>query len=77
MVMPLVNGRELISHFKTIKPAVKIIAISGYDVGSTGKKDKDMDAYIMKPFEGVYLLSIVRKVLDSQSSTSVSRRMPL
>lgn len=77
LVMPLVNGRELAGHLKTIKPTVKIIAISGYDMWNTGKKDKDMDAYIRKPFEGIYLLSIVRRVLDSKGSAPVSRHSPL
>jgi len=65
IVMPLVNGRELIKHFKLIKPSVKVIAISGYDIWGTERKDKDINAYIRKPFEGIYLLSIVRRVLDS------------
>lgn len=76
IVMPLVNGRELVRNFKTIKPSVKMIAITGYDIWDTGKKDKDIDAYIRKPFEGVYLLSIVRQVLDSAGSPTPSRQMP-
>jgi len=31
IVMPLMDGRKLIKHFKTFKPAIKAIAISGYD----------------------------------------------
>lgn len=65
IVMPLVNGRELIRHFKIIKPRVKIIAISGYDASMTGRRDKEIDAFIRKPFEGIYLLSTVRRVLDT------------
>jgi CheY-like chemotaxis protein len=65
IVMPLVSGRELIKHFKLIKPSVRVIAISGYDIWGTEKRDKDINAYIRKPFEGIYLLSIVRRVLDS------------
>jgi PAS domain S-box-containing protein len=69
IVMPLVNGRELIKHFKLIKPSVKVIAISGYDIWGTEKRDKDINAYLRKPFEGIYLLSIVRRVLDSAPAT--------
>ena len=69
IVMPLVSGRELIKHFKLIKPSVKVIAISGYDIWGTEKRDKDINAYIRKPFEGIYLLSIVRRVLDSAPSS--------
>ncbi len=77
IVMPLVNGKDLIRSFKTIKPSVKMIAISGYDIWNIGKKDKDIDAYIRKPFEGIYLLSIVRRVLDSEGSSTYSRQLPL
>lgn len=68
IIMPLVNGRELISHFKSIKPDIKIMAISGYDAGKIGEKDSDIDVFIRKPFESVYLLSVVRKILDSRLS---------
>lgn len=77
IVMPLVNGRELIRHFKIIKPALKVIAISGYDARNTGKREKDIDAYIRKPFDGLYLFSIVRKVLDSTGSSAYSRQRPI
>lgn len=68
IIMPLVNGRELISHFKSIKPDIRIMAISGYDAGKIGEKDSDIDVFIRKPFESVYLLSVVRKILDSRLS---------
>ncbi|HWR58765.1 MAG TPA: PAS domain S-box protein, partial [Thermodesulfovibrionales bacterium] len=73
IVMPLVNGRDLIKSFKTIKPSVRMIAISGYEIWNIGKKDKDVDAYIRKPFEGIYLLSVVRRVLDSKGLSALSR----
>lgn len=76
IVMPLVNGRELVRNLKSIKPSVKIIAITGYDILNTGEKDKDLDAYIRKPFESIYLLSIVRKVLDSVRFPTPSKQMP-
>lgn len=76
IIMPLVNGRELIRHFKLINPSVKIMAISGYEGGTVDKKDKDINAFIRKPFEGIYLLTVVRRVLDAADKPS-SRRMPL
>jgi CheY-like chemotaxis protein len=77
IVMPLVNGRELIGHFKLIKPSVKVVAISGYEAGIIDKKDKDINAFIRKPFEGIYLLTVVRRVLDTAHSPSSSRQLPL
>lgn len=77
IVMPLVNGRELVRNFKMTKPAIKIIAVSAYDIWNTGKKERDINAYIRKPFESVYLLSIVRKVLDSSGSATFTGHQSL
>ncbi|HWR72077.1 MAG TPA: ATP-binding protein, partial [Nitrospirota bacterium] len=64
MVMPLVSGIELIRQFKAVRPEVKMIAMSGVDMGSVSREKKDMNAFMKKPFDGVYLLSVVRRVLD-------------
>jgi PAS domain S-box-containing protein len=77
IIMPLVNGRELVRQIKAIKPAVKTVAISGYETSGAGRKDRDVDAYIRKPFESVYLLSVVRRVLDSSAPAFPSGQMPL
>lgn len=68
IVMPLINGRELIQKFREIKPDVKIIAISGYDSISTTSDKNSIDAFINKPFESIYLLSTIGKVLYSPKS---------
>jgi PAS domain S-box-containing protein len=75
IVMPLVNGKELIRHLKLIKPSVKILAISGYEGGAIDKKDKDINGFIRKPFEGIYLLTVVRRILDAAETPSSSGRM--
>lgn len=76
VMMPLVDGRELIRHFKKIKPSLRIIAISGFDMTNHGRKDRDIDAFIRKPFQGTHLLFVVRNVLDSERSASFLRRLP-
>lgn len=76
IVMPLVNGMELIGFFKKTKPSARIIAISGYEIYNIGKKNKDIDAFIRKPFEGIYLLSVVRRVLDTEPTTTLSVQRP-
>ncbi len=68
IMMPMVNGRELIKQLKQIKPSMKIIAISGYESFKDARKG-DINAYVKKPFESSYLLSVVRKVLDSEDFT--------
>src|SRR3989344_3801867 len=65
IVMPLMDGRKLIKHFKTFKPAIKAIAISGYDA-ARNRNDADIDAFISKPFEKDSLLSAIRKVLGAE-----------
>ncbi|MBE0427158.1 MAG: PAS domain S-box protein [Nitrospirae bacterium] len=70
VLMPLMEGGELIKQLKEIKPDIKIIIISGY---SDEKITKDMvDVFIRKPFESIELLSAVRRLLDAQG-----RRSPL
>ncbi|MFN3480506.1 MAG: ATP-binding protein [Thermodesulfovibrionales bacterium] len=66
IMMPNINGKELIRYIKTIKPSIKVIAISAYDIWNIGKKDSDIDAFVGKPFEAVYLLSVLRRVMESQ-----------
>ncbi|HXX53606.1 MAG TPA: PAS domain S-box protein, partial [Thermodesulfovibrionales bacterium] len=70
IVMPLISGWELTKQFKIVKPAVKIIAVSGRDIWNIARGDRGVDAYITKPFTGLYLLTVVRKVIDSAGSAS-------
>ncbi|MEW6571917.1 MAG: PAS domain S-box protein, partial [Nitrospirota bacterium] len=69
IMMPLMEGSELIRHLKEINPDIKIIVISGF----SDKITRDMvDAFIKKPFERMELLSAVRRLLDTRT-----RRLPL
>jgi PAS domain S-box-containing protein len=65
IVMPLMQGTELVQNLRTIKPDVKIIAISGYSEETINKEKMMIDEFIRKPFEVYYLLSTVRRVLDT------------
>lgn len=71
IVMPLMEGDELIRNLKKIKPDIRIIVVSGY-ISEAVNKENLADAFIRKPFEGIELLSSIRKLLD----TGV-RRSPL
>lgn len=66
IMMPLMSGQELIRQFREIKPNVKLIAMSGIDSVSGAKDGRDVDAFIKKPFEGRYLLALVRAVLNGE-----------
>jgi two-component system cell cycle sensor histidine kinase/response regulator CckA len=65
IVMPLMQGKELIQNLKTIKPDIKIVAISGYSDEKISRDNTIIDEFIKKPFEVYQLLSSVRRVLDT------------
>jgi len=71
IVMPLMEGDELIRNLRKIKPDIKIIVVSGYSSEAVNK-EKLADAFIRKPFEGIELLSSIRQLLDTGA-----RRSPL
>lgn len=65
IVMPLMEGKELIKNLRTIKPDIKIIAISGYSDEVITKDNIMIDEFIKKPFEVYQMLSTVRHILDT------------
>jgi two-component system cell cycle sensor histidine kinase/response regulator CckA len=65
IVMPLMEGNELIKIIKELKPGVKIIVVSGYGY-EAANSDKYIDAFLKKPFESLELLSTTRRVLDTR-----------
>ena len=62
IVMPLMEGNELITILKDIKPSIKTVVISGYSDEAINKGD--IDFFLKKPFEGIELLRTVRRILD-------------
>lgn len=66
IMMPHINGKELIRYFKSVKPSIKVIAISAHDIWNIGKRDSDINAFVGKPFEAIYLLSVVKRIIESQ-----------
>lgn len=64
IMMPLMEGNEMIKNLKKIKPDIKIIVVSGYS-DETVNKDRLIDAFLKKPFERLELLSTVRRLLDT------------
>ncbi|MCK9418181.1 MAG: PAS domain S-box protein [Nitrospirae bacterium] len=68
IVMPGIDGKELIRQIKTINPDVKVLAVSGYSRYVADKDEiKEIDGFLQKPFESYYLLSVVRRILDTKS----------
>jgi CheY-like chemotaxis protein len=72
IVMPQVDGKELIQQIKLTKPEVKILAISGYTKYVASKEEiKDINGFLQKPFESPHLLSVVRRILDMRPRSAV------
>ena len=68
IVMPNINGQELIAQIKTINPGVKVLAISGYSKYVAPKDEiGEINGFLQKPFESYYLLTVVRRILDTQA----------
>ena len=66
IMMPLMEGSELIKSLRKAKPEIKIIAISGYtETNIVNNEEIKADAFIRKPFEKIELLSTVRRLLDT------------
>jgi len=68
IAMPGIDGKELIRQIKGVNPDVKILAVSGYSRYVAGNDEiKEIDGFLQKPFESYYLLSMVRRILDTKS----------
>jgi two-component system cell cycle sensor histidine kinase/response regulator CckA len=65
IMMPLMEGKELIKNLRTLKPDIKILAISGYTDETINKENMMIDDFLKKPFEVYRLLAKVRQVLDT------------
>jgi CheY-like chemotaxis protein len=64
IVMPLMEGNDLIKILKNIKPEIRILVISGYSDAAI-REDGSIDAFLKKPFERMELLTMVRRILDT------------
>ena len=72
VVMPEMSGRQLTERFATIRPAAKILYMSGYTddaIVRHGVVSAGID-YLQKPFSSEALLRKVREVLDSNGDRS-------
>jgi two-component system, cell cycle sensor histidine kinase and response regulator CckA len=64
VVMPLVEGNDLVRILKNSNPKIKIIAVSGFS-DTVIREDGSVDAFVKKPFEQTELLATIRKILDA------------
>jgi PAS domain S-box-containing protein len=64
--MPVMGGKQALAEFRTIKPACRIIIVTGYGRESveTSSFPGRIDAFMQKPFQQETLGLNVRRVLD-------------
>ena len=70
VVMPLMNGRELVDQIHAIRPAMKVLYMSAYSTDSIvdyGIQIAPGDPFVLKPFTMESLFLAVRAVLDYRS----------
>ena len=66
VIMPGMNGKEVMERIRKISPSCKVIFMSGYTadiIHSRGLFDENLE-FVSKPFSPQKLLKAVRKVLD-------------
>jgi DNA-binding NtrC family response regulator len=71
MVMPEMNGKQVIEEIRTFDRDAKVMVASGYtDQILEGTKSL-INGFIKKPFDSTQLLESVRRVLDVNNRTSL------
>ena len=68
LLMPEMNGQELVDRLLPLQPNMRVLFISGYseDIFSGRNVLDPGTLYVQKPFTPVELLGKVRHVLDSE-----------
>jgi len=66
LIMPGLNGREVAEHFKTMRPAAKVLFMSGFAADVLKKVSGDVPLpFLAKPFSPADLCAKVREVLEA------------
>ncbi len=73
MVMPKLEGQDLIRQLRVIRPEIKILAVSGYVKYVSKNEDiREIAGFLQKPFESRQLLTTVRRILDPISKPPIN-----
>jgi len=78
MVMPDLNGRQVLVQLRKIQPTIKVILSSGYSLNGLSESDLEAsgDKFIQKPYQIEQLATMLAEVLsDGTSSESDAKEM--
>ena len=72
VIMPLMSGRELVKRVRFVKPATKVVYMSGYtdDTLAFHGFSQQNNGFIQKPFNAAVLAEKIRKVLSEDDDGS-------
>ena len=72
VIMPLMSGRELAKRVQSVKPATKVVYMSGYtdDTLAFHGFSQPNTGFIQKPFTLTVLAEKIRKVLSDDDDDS-------
>jgi PAS domain S-box-containing protein len=68
VVMPLLDGRELMKRITEIDPQTRFLTVSGYSKYSEKNDDVKPDFFLQKPFDTDELLAMVRRIIDNKKA---------
>ena len=65
MIMPDLNGRQVLEQLKKIRPDIKVILSSGYSLSGLGAHTREAggDGFIQKPYHIDQLAEVLERVL--------------
>jgi CheY-like chemotaxis protein len=76
LVMPKVNGRQVVVHARKQYPGIPIIAFSAEPVGRSVERAGEVDGepvhYLSKPFDLMVLIDLIRELAADHSWRSMS-----
>jgi DNA-binding NtrC family response regulator len=75
LVMPRMNGSELITRIRVLKPSVKVVLMSGYTAYPGGQAPRIPTGvpFLQKPFTTGRLAAVVRAALDAADTRTTGR----
>ncbi len=69
LMMPFVNGQEVLEHIRETRPELPVILSSGYTEAEILERfrENQPDHFIQKPYRALELVRVIKQVLDNES----------